>query len=456
MKAKKYLKVDDTHQIYYEHFGNAKGVNVLFLHGGPGLGFSEKDKIFFDPEKFNVVLFDQRGAGRSEPLASIEQNTIHHLIGDITRLLDYFEMKKVILFGGSWGSTLALLYAIEYPNRVEALVLRGVFTASLQSRQHFEKGGTATFFPEVWKRYTRLVPSNQRHRPTDYYFDQILSSDTEVSKKFAYELSYYGMSLSRKKVTAEEIENALANFDYYSEMIIMAYYSTNNFFIPDNYIEENLDKIGSIPVRIVHGRYDMICPPKIAVAVHEGLSNSVLYLVDAGHASREKEIKERLILELNKLVMNVSEVNIEKALTVDHSTLSTVTKLSKAYWGYSAEQIKKWDVDLTITPEYIETHEVYKLVVEKQIVGFYTYFFKDENYIKLGYLFIHPDHIRKGYGKLLMNDFWKRISQEKGKKVTLDADPNAEKFYEGLGFEVVGQLPSSIEGRFLPIMEKMI
>lgn len=200
----------------------------------------------------------------------------------------------------------------------------------------------------------------------------------------------------------------------------------------------------------------MICPLKSVVDLHEGLANSILHLVDAGHSSGEKEIKEHLISELKKLVKELKDTRIEKAIITDHEVLTTLTKLSKAYWGYSAEQIKKWDVDLTITPEYIESHEVYKLRVAEQIVGFYTYFFKGESYIKLGYLFIHPDHVRKGYGRLLMDDFWERISKEKGKKVTLDADPHAEQFYERLGFKVVGQLPSSIEGRFLPIMEKLI
>lgn len=296
------MDVGDGHQIYFEQCGDLEGEPVLFLHGGPVLGCSDADKRFFESLHVNLILFDQRACGRSRSVKELENNSSQDLIQDILRLLDFFQIEKTILFGGSWGSTLALLFAIERPERVNALVLRGIFTASKAARNYFENGGTKLFFPEAWERYQALAPGHAKKSVSDYYFKQILSSERESRRKFAYELMYYGLSLSRLYIEPAQVEDILEQYDFETYSTILAHYSVNNFFIPDGYIEQNLYKIQGIPTSIVHGRYDVVCPPVLAAELHRKLKNSTLYFVNAGHASTEIEIEKRLMLELGKLL----------------------------------------------------------------------------------------------------------------------------------------------------------
>jgi len=290
-----HLDVGDNHQIYYETFGNPKGVNILFLHGGPGLGFSENDRRFFDPTKFHVIFMDQRGSGKSTPKGSLDHNTSEKLVDDITSLLDFLKIEKTILFGGSWGGTLAFLYAIKNPNRVHSMLLRGIFPGTKRCIDYYEKGETAMYFPDVWKRYSEMVPVEHRDNILDYYLKMMKSSDPKIRKQYAYEMAFYGSAIGKRKVDFDEIEKTLEQMDFESKYLIQAHFSQNNFFIPDNYIYDNLEKIGKIPVTMVHGRYDMVCPPLFAFQFHEKLKNSKLYFVDAGHISSEPEIEKKLI-----------------------------------------------------------------------------------------------------------------------------------------------------------------
>lgn len=296
-----YLEVGDGHSIYFETYGNPKGIDILFIHGGPGGHFTEEDKQFFDPQVFNVIFFDQRGTGRSKPLGDIKNNTTQKLIEDITKLLNHLQVDKVILFGGSWGCTLSLLYSIEHPNKVSTLVLRGIFTASKENRQHFENGGTELFFPKIWKRYAQLVPDDQRTKVSDYYFDKILSSDDETRKKYSYELVRYGLTLSQKDLDDKKLEHSLESIDVVTSAVLQSHYSINNFFIPDNYILDNLENIGNTPTYIVQGRYDMITPPKFAIELVARLQNASLFLVNAGHSAYEADTVSKLTSILDEL-----------------------------------------------------------------------------------------------------------------------------------------------------------
>ena len=293
-----YLDVSDAHQLYYELYGNPKGIPVLFLHGGPGAGFSDKDKQFFDPDIYRVIFFDQRGASRSKPFGSIENNTTQHLIKDINQLLDHFNLKKVCLFGGSWGSTLALVYAIQFPERVSGMVLRGIWLANKYGLDHYIRGGIKEFFPEVWERFANLVKEGQN--PVDYYLKNMLSDDKKLSDKYAYEWAYYEMSFYTINKIADPAES-LKTFSYKSMAIMEAYYIKNNCFIPDDYILNNCHKIKDIKTSIVQGRYDFICPPVQAFSLHQQLNNSRLNVVNAGHASTDEEIKNSLISELKRI-----------------------------------------------------------------------------------------------------------------------------------------------------------
>ena len=297
-----YLAVGHGHEIYYETCGNTEGIPVLFLHGGPGLGCSDRDKRFFDLEVFYLILMDQRGAGRSKPAGGLAHNNTQLLIGDIDRLLDHLALPQVMLFGGSWGSTLAMLYTIHNPNRVTSMVLRGFFPANRACADFMEQGGVATFFPEAWERYSRMVPAPKRSRTAAYYLKMMQSPDPSVRERFAYEMAYYATSLSRRTIAAESIHAMITAMPFESKMRIQTFYSVHDFFIEENFIYANLSRVGKRPVRIIHGRYDMVCPPVYAYRLHRGLENSKLYMVDAGHASSEVEIEAGLKIALDEMI----------------------------------------------------------------------------------------------------------------------------------------------------------
>lgn len=303
MNKSGYLNVGDGHQLYYETHGNPRGIPVLYLHGGPGYGFSERDKRHFDPDIFHAILFEQRGASRSIPYGSLENNTSQKLVEDIDKILDFFSVEQTLLFGGSWGSTLALLYSIANPSRVKGMVLRGIFPATVDGIRHYTQGPIGLYYPEAWERFVALVPEDQRKDVAAYCLKQIQSADKETSDTFAFEWTYYGFCVSRKVLpwTEEQITTLIKSGSYQAHALMEAWYSVHNFFIPDHYIYDNLHKITHIPTSIIHGRFDVICPPVFAHKLHQGLAHSRLFFVDAGHSSSEPEIEIMLKSELLRL-----------------------------------------------------------------------------------------------------------------------------------------------------------
>ncbi len=293
-----YFDVSDGHSLYFELYGNPKGIPVLFLHGGPGAGFSDNDKQFFNKNRYNVVLFDQRGTSRSKPFGSIENNTTQDLLSDIDLLLDHLGFDNVYVFGGSWGSSLALVYAIHNPKRVLGLVIRGIWLANNYGLDHYIRGGIKEFFPDVWDRFASLVPDGEN--PVDYYLDKMLSDDKKVSDKYAYEWAYYEMSFYTINKISDPHE-ALQSFSYKSMAILEAYYIKNNCFLTEDFIMKNIDKIENIKTSIVQGRYDFICPPAQAFRLHSELKNSVLNITNAGHSSSDTDTKRTLIKELKRI-----------------------------------------------------------------------------------------------------------------------------------------------------------
>ncbi len=293
-----HIDVTDGHSLYFELYGNPKGIPVLFLHGGPGAGFSDKDKQFFNKARYNVLFFDQRGTSRSKPFGSIEHNTTQDLVHDINYLLDTLGFKSVYVFGGSWGSSLSLVYAIHHPERVKGLILRGIWLANKYGLEHYINGGIREFFPDVWDRFAKLVPEGEN--PVNYYLDKMLSDDAEISDKYAYEWAYYEMSFYTINKIADPHES-LKTFSYKSMAILEAYYIKNNCFLTEDFIMENIDKIKDIKTSIVHGRYDFICTPAQAFRLHAGLNNSVLNITNAGHSSSDIENKRALIRELKRI-----------------------------------------------------------------------------------------------------------------------------------------------------------
>jgi proline iminopeptidase len=290
-----FLKVSETHTLYYEVCGNPIAETILFLHGGPGAGFSESDKRFFNFEKQQVIFFDQRGASKSIPFGCIEENKTQDLVDDINKLLDYLRIDKVVIFGGSWGTTLGLVYAIQFPNRVKGLLLRGVFIADKESVAHYLNGGVAKEFPEVWKRFSENVPKESNLSIIEYYQDKMLNGSIEEKKYFSYEWSFYEISIYKKGIKQSEVEEILTQIPYESLSIMETHYLSNGCFIKDNYILDNLKEIDAIPVKIVHGKDDAICPVIVATELNSKLKNSELFIVEGGHSDSEPEIENKLI-----------------------------------------------------------------------------------------------------------------------------------------------------------------
>jgi proline iminopeptidase len=299
---KGYLKVTDGHELYYEVVGNPKGVPVLYLHGGPGGGFSDRDKKYYNLDHYKVILLDQRGAGRSKPYASIEANTTDLLVDDINVLLDHLKIKKTFLFGGSWGSTLALVYTIRNPHRVTGMLLRGIFLCTEEEDKHFVGGGVQKFFPEVWERFISQVPKDKRNDPISYYLGKIQSKNDKESLKYAFEFVLYEISISGLNMNLAELEKKIAQWGdgIKAFAITECYYLTKHCFFPENYIMDNIAKIPNIPVTIVQGRYDMICPPETAVKLSKALKKAKLILLPCGHSAREELMDAELTAQMKE------------------------------------------------------------------------------------------------------------------------------------------------------------
>lgn len=298
-----YLNVGDGHKLYYELCGNPKGKPVLYVHGGPGAGCSEKDRRFFNPKVWNIILFDQRGANRSKPFASLHANTTWKLVSDMRQLLRFLNISKVFLFGGSWGSTLSLVYAINYPETVTGMLLRGIFLGRKADIKYTYGGGAEAYFPDAWERFVSKVPQRCRNDVIGYYVKQMQSKNGRISNKFAFEFAYYELSLYKLRMTHRDIMRSLKGFPYKSLAAVEAYYSKNNFFLPKNYILGNIGKLNKlkIPITIVNGRYDMLCPPHQAWQLHKALPKSKLFFTISGHARSDANMQEKLLEEMGRM-----------------------------------------------------------------------------------------------------------------------------------------------------------
>lgn len=300
-----YLSVGDGHEIYYEECGNPKGTPVLYLHGGPGAGCDEEARRFFDPKKCCIILFDQRGSGRSKPYASTYANTTKHLVEDIQLLLNVLEKKRVVLFGGSWGSTLALVYAIANPETVMGMILRGIFLSEREECYDYLTGQTKySRFPEIGERFLSHVPEDARKNLADYYFDRMTSVDQATRRKYAYEwASYEYARLSLIPPTEEALRKAIfADESFVSLAMMEAHYIRNLCFLEDGFILKNSNRIPRVPISIIHGRYDDVCSVGNAIRLHRVLPASKLHVVVAGHTRTDPEILKKLVSETDRII----------------------------------------------------------------------------------------------------------------------------------------------------------
>lgn len=299
------LQVSDIHNLYYEISGNKEGVPVVFLHGGPGGGIDSADRGFFNPDKYKIVLFDQRGSGKSTPSASTAENTTWDLVKDIERLREELKIEKWHVFGGSWGSTLSLAYAQHHPERVKSLTLRGIFTLRRSELKFFYQEGASHLFPEAWDEYLAPIPEAERGDMILAYHAQLNSVDEEVRNRAAKAWSKWEMATSRLYVDPANIARA-ANDDFANAFArIENHYFVNSGFMRDGQLlePENIDKIRHIPTVVVQGRYDVVCPATTAYSLKKVFPELTLHIVaDAGHSSRESGIAKLLVEATDKFV----------------------------------------------------------------------------------------------------------------------------------------------------------
>jgi proline iminopeptidase len=291
------LRVSDLHEIYYEEVGNPKGAPVLFVHGGPGGGIEPSHRRYFDPSHYRVILLDQRGCGQSTPHAELRENTTWDLISDIEKLRKKLEIEKWFVFGGSWGSTLALLYAETHPEHVRGLCLRGIFLCRKQEINWFYQDGASHIFPDVWDQYRDHIPADERHDFVKAYYKRLTSSDRSVRLAAARTWSTWEGATSRLIPDQAMIQHS--GEDTFAEAFarIECHYFINGIWMRnDNQILEDVHRIRHIPCEIVHGRYDVVCPVENAWDLKKAWPEAALHIVpDAGHSAREAGILTQLI-----------------------------------------------------------------------------------------------------------------------------------------------------------------
>lgn len=291
------------HEIYWERIGNPDGPAVVFFHGGPGGGIKSEYRKFFDPSYYQVVLFDQRGAGRSKPHASLEGNTTWDLVKDTEDLREKFGIEKWIVFGGSWGSTLSMVYAETHPERVKALVLRGLFMCRDQEIQWFYQSGASRLFPEAFEQYREFIPKEEQGDLVAAYYKRLTGDDRETQLEAARRWSIWEGSTSQLVPEKGFIEDfGEAEFALAFARIECHYFTNKIFLDSDSWILDNAHKLADIPTTLVHGRYDVVCPIENAWDLKKKMPHMDLQIMErSGHSTFESEIENALLKTMESL-----------------------------------------------------------------------------------------------------------------------------------------------------------
>ncbi|NIM14603.1 MAG: prolyl aminopeptidase [Candidatus Aminicenantes bacterium] len=293
-----FLKVSQLHEIYYECCGNPQGKPVMVLHGGPGYGSYPRLRRYFNPVKFFIVLHDQRGAGKSKPSNEIRENTTQDLVEDIERLRNHLKLKKVLIFGGSWGTTLALAYAQTYPDNVTGMILRGVFTGSKEEIE-FHYKGIRHFYPAEYDQLRKTIPKDETRLIPDYIWHLLQGNDAAEQEKCLMALGRLEFKMTRLEVPDETLSRYFSRVsfkDFKQSYIIDIYYASNRLFLEEGQILRNCTKIRHIPITLINGRYDMASPPIGAYRLHQRLPKSKLIIVEkAGHSETEPGITKAIL-----------------------------------------------------------------------------------------------------------------------------------------------------------------
>ena len=291
------LPPEDGHTVWFEESGNPDGIPVVFVHGGPGGGTQPLYRRFFDPDRYRIVLFDQRGCGRSTPHAELEHNNTWALLSDMERLREHLDIKAWVVFGGSWGSTLSLAYSQNHPDRCLAIILRGIFLLRQQELEWFYQDGASRMFPDAWQRYYHAIPEAERDDLLQAYYRRLTHDDPEVRIPAARAWATWEASTS-KLIPSDSLVQSFEDAKFAEAFArIEAHYFVHGGFLdhPDQLIH-NVERIRHIPGFIVQGRYDVVCPPQTAWDLHRAWPEAEFHMVpDAGHSATEPGIVDRLV-----------------------------------------------------------------------------------------------------------------------------------------------------------------
>ena len=308
---KEWLAVGEGHQLYVEQSGNTNGIPVLYLHGGPGGGCSKNHRRYFDPSKYRIILFDQRGCGRSQPSPSIENNTLRHLIEDIEHIRHHLGISQWLIAGGSWGTTLALTYGIKHADTILGFILRGIFLGeNAEYNWLYNAQGAAQFYPEYYRKFIAQLPAKERIDPLKAYHS-ILTSDNEVAV-IAASKAWCLWELQLSPLEPHNI--GMAHVDDPHQALCMAkissHYFINHCFFEEHYILTNINKIANIPAIIVHGRFDMVCRLSVADALVQHWENAQLQILPcAGHSGFESQTIDAFCKASDVMVKFIEEKN---------------------------------------------------------------------------------------------------------------------------------------------------
>lgn len=303
-----FLQVDDIHKIYLEESGNVDGTPVVYLHGGPGAGSNPFMRQLFDPEKYRIILFDQRGCGKSRPNAELRQNTINDLIADIETIREELGIQRWVVAGGSWGSTLSLAYAQKHPARVLGLIVRGIFLGEQDEINWLYQGGAGQIFPEFWEKFRDEIPKDEQHEMLNAYHRR-LSSDNEFQRmKAARAWALWESRISTLLPKQSSVSSISEPQAALAISRIEAHYFVNDSFLAEGQLLADTDKLANIPGTIVHGRYDMICLAHKAWALHKKWPLSEMQFVQAaGHSASESGITAALVEAGNSMLRRIAD-----------------------------------------------------------------------------------------------------------------------------------------------------
>lgn len=301
------LESNSGHSIYFEQAGNESGIPVIFLHGGPGSGCNENHRRYFNPDIYRIILFDQRGCNRSIPKGLIEHNTTQNILNDIEAIRKQLNIEKCLLFGGSWGATLALLYAEQHPQHVSGIILRGTFLARQVDFDWFAKSGVNKIFPDYWEEFMSYFIDEEKNYPITTLYDRIFSKDKNIQLEAAKVWALWAGRVVTHSLVDEYILDIEDEDKIINEVKIEMHYAKNRYFIKENQILENISKVPDVPIMIIHGRKDLTCLPEASWSLHKVLPRSSLVIVkEAGHLAGEAAMIDALIQATDQMAALLS------------------------------------------------------------------------------------------------------------------------------------------------------